>query len=69
MTLRELIKINLFPLDTKIYFNRPNGVFEFDNKIMVSNCLSSFIDEVLDLEILMVQPEYNAIMIYFKKDY
>ena len=73
MTLRELPNLKLFPEDTRIYFHgRHYGnefyMSEFDNKVTIGNLLTSFIDIVLDREIAIIDPTYEALIIYFKED-
>ena len=71
MTLRELSNTNLFPGDTKIFFEGHNGnrfwVLEFDYKATISNCTTFFNDTVLNREILYIQAYgHDTILVVFK---
>ena len=71
MTLRELSSMDLFPKETKIFFERYNGsnfwIMKNDYKATISNCTKFFNDAVLNKEIEYIQAyEYNTILVSFK---
>ena len=72
MTLRELKNLHILSSDIYIYLYRSNGseeyILKFDHKVKMNNLEKCLNDSILNKEIHFIQPEENAIIVYFKEN-